>query len=174
MNYFETERLIFRDWKETDLDDFINLNSDEDVMRFYPKKLSKQESLEMMIKIKKEFEDYGYGFYALESKENNDFIGFLGFHKADFDADFTPCIEIGWKLKKEFWGRGLATEGARKCIEYGLDVLNFNKIYSFTSEVNIPSQNVMKKIGMKFDRHFEHPKVEDHSVLKKHVLYVIS
>lgn len=174
MNYFETERLIFRDWKETDLDDFINLNSDEDVMRFYPKKLSKQESLEMMIKINKEFEDYGYGFYALESKENNDFIGFLGFHKADFDADFTPCIEIGWKLKKEFWGRGLATEGARKCIEYGLDVLNFNKIYSFTAELNIPSENVMKKIGMKFDRYFEHPKVEDHSVLKKHVLYVIS
>src|SRR5699024_12133542 len=68
--------------------------------------------------------DLGFGLYAVEEKTNNEFIGFIGFHRATFEADFTPCIEIGWRLKKEAWGKGYATEGAASCLKYGFTVLN--------------------------------------------------
>lgn len=100
-------------------------------------------------------------------------IGFIGFHIATFEADFTPCIEIGWRLKRDAWGKGYATEGARACLEFGFTNLNFKEVYSFIAKINKPSQNVMKKIGMHYVKDFNHPKIERNSNLCRHVLYVI-
>ncbi|MBS4219668.1 GNAT family N-acetyltransferase [Bacillus sp. FJAT-49711] len=173
MIYFETSRLRLRDWNETDLEPFSRINADEEVMRYFPKTLSKEETNAFFTLILSEFKECGFGLYAVEVKENKEFIGFIGFHKATFEADFTPCIEIGWRLKKEAWGKGYATEGALACLEYGLNELGFSDVYSFTADVNHSSKNVMKKIGMNYIETFKHPKINNDSPLNKHVLFHI-
>lgn len=172
--HLETKRLQLRDWKETDLDSFRRLNADNKVMTYFPKTLSFEETNAFYKSIISEMKECGFGLYAVEEKANKEFIGFIGFHKATFEADFTPCIEIGWRLKKEAWGKGYATEGAAACLEYGFTELGFSDVYSFTADVNQPSKNVMRKIGMDFIKTFDHPKVEEDSPLKKHVLFHIN
>jgi len=174
MIYLETPRLLLRGWKESDVEPFAKINEDPQVMRYFPKTLSRAESHQMYQKIESEFRECGNGLYAVEKKENGEFIGFIGFHRATFPADFTPCIEIGWRLKKEAWGNGYATEGAAACLQYGFSTLGFDEVYSFTADVNTPSKNVMTKIGMKFIKYFHHPNVDVNSPLSKHVLYHIT
>ncbi|SHM73616.1 GNAT family N-acetyltransferase [Gracilibacillus kekensis] len=174
MIYVKTSRLQLRDWKESDLQPFCELNADEKVMRYFPKTLSNKKTYEFYRSIISEFSECGFGLYAVEVKETKEFIGFIGFHRATFKADFTPCVEIGWRLKKEAWGKGYATEGATACLHYGQSELGFSDIYSFTAEVNKPSINVMKKIGMSFAGRFNHPNVEESSPLKEHVLFHMS
>lgn len=173
MIYIETPRLILRDWKEEDLRHFRELNSDERVMRYFPGTLSQQQTDSFYDGIQKEFREYHYGLYAVEVKENKEFIGFIGFHRAAFEAEFTPCVEIGWRLKKDSWGNGYATEGAKACLEYGLKKFDFQEVFSFTSKINIPSQRVMEKIGLRYVKEFDHPKLDRDSDLCKHVLYSI-
>ncbi|MFD1019632.1 GNAT family N-acetyltransferase [Thalassobacillus hwangdonensis] len=171
MIYIETPRLILRDWKDTDLPAFRKMNADEHVMHYFPRTQTNEETDRFYEAIQQEFQDYDYGLYAAESKETNEFIGFIGFHRATFDADFTPCVEIGYRLKGEAWGRGLATEGAEACLQHGFETLNFEEVYSFTAKINTPSQRVMEKIGLHFVKEFDHPKVDPSSELYRHVLY---
>jgi ribosomal-protein-alanine N-acetyltransferase len=163
--------LQLRDWEETDLEPFSGLNADEQVMRYFPRTLSTEESNGFYQSIIAEFKECGFGLYAVEVKETKHFIGFIGFHRATFEADFTPCIEIGWRLTKEAWGKGYASEGAAACLQYGFNNLGFKDVYSFTADVNTPSKNVMIKIGMDFVKMFHYPKVEKDSDLSKHVLF---
>lgn len=174
MVYLETSRLRLRDWKETDLVPFGRLNADEQVMRYFPKTLSTEETHRFYQSIIAELKECGFGLYAVEAKENKEFIGFIGFHRATFKSDFTPCMEIGWRLKKEAWGKGYATEGAAACLQYGFNHLGFDDIYSFTADVNTPSKNVMIKIGMSFVKMFHHPNVDKDSPLNKHILFQIT
>ncbi|GGH19939.1 GNAT family N-acetyltransferase [Paenibacillus segetis] len=171
MIYIETARLRLRDWEEADLEPFCRLNADEQVMKYFPKTLSAEETNLFYKSIQSEFNECGFGLYAVEVKENKDFIGFIGFHRATFEADFTPCIEIGWRLKKDAWGNGYATEGAAACLQYGFNTLGFDEVYSFTADINAPSKNVMIKIGMRYVKMFVHPKVDEDSPLNKHVLF---
>ncbi|XQY91402.1 GNAT family N-acetyltransferase [Metabacillus sp. HB246100] len=174
MVYIETERVRLRRWKEEDLEPFGQLNADQEVMRYFPSTLSKEETKAFQRVIQKEFDEYGYGLYAVEEKDSQAFIGFIGFHRATFEADFTPCIEIGWRLKKEVWGKGYATEGARACLKFGFDELGFQDVYSFTTERNEPSKRVMNKLGMSFVKRFNHPRMEKTHPLSEHVLYQLS
>ena len=169
----ETERLILRHWKDTDLDPFISMNADTTVMRFYQDTLSAEETRAFFNSIKQELSEYGYGLYAVEEKKSGHFIGYIGFHWAGFDMDFCPCIEIGWRLDKPYWNKGYATEGAAACLKYGFESLSFNEVVSFTSIENIASQRVMQKIGMRFERYFEHPNIAEGHPLRPHVLYKI-
>lgn len=171
MVYFETERLRFRDWTREDLPPFRKMNKDPQVMRYFPSTLEDAETDAFFERIQKEFSSSGYGLYAVELKETGEFIGFIGFHEASFPAAFTPCIEIGWRLKASAFGKGYATEGARACIAYGFQELKFPEIYSFTAKINLPSERVMQKIGMIKVGEFDHPNVQDGSILKEHVLY---
>ncbi len=173
MIYFETERLSFRDWKEQDLDVFRIMNKDIRVMKYFTKTLTDEETDKFYHVIQEEFNNYGYGLYAVETKNNREFIGFIGFHWANFNSDFTPCVEIGWRLKYGAWGNGYATEGAKACLKYGFDILGFNKVYSFTSKINLPSENVMKKIGLVKASEFEHPNINENNPLRPHLLYYI-
>ncbi len=174
MIYFETPRLRFRDWEEADLETFRRMNADERVMKYFPSTLSEAATNTFYESIKADFKEYGFGFYAVESKEPKEFIGFIGLRRASFEAEFTPCIEIGWRLKAEAWGKGYATEGATACLRHGFDQLGFREVYSFTAVINEPSKNVMVKIGMQYKGTFDHPRVEESSPLRKHVLYQIS
>ncbi|WP_195575917.1 GNAT family N-acetyltransferase [Paenibacillus sp. 1001270B_150601_E10] len=171
MIYIETPRLLLRGWSEHDLEPFRQLNADETVMRYFPKTLTHEETDQFYNVIQAEFKESGYGLYAVEIKETKAFIGLIGFHKAVFEADFTPCVEIGWRLKKEAWGQGYAPEGAAACLQYGFQELGFDEIYSFTADINKPSQRVMAKVGMHYVKSFNHPKVDTASPLYPHVLY---
>ena len=168
---FTSERLGFRNWLDEDLPTFAALNSDPVVMEYFPKTLNKEQSQSMVCRMKKHFEDHGYGLYAVDKLENSEFIGFIGFMKPSFDAYFMPCTEIGWRLKKAAWNKGYATEGAKRCLEFGFEELKLSKIYSFTATPNIKSERVMQKIGMQKIGEFEHPGIENGNWLKTHVLY---
>jgi len=171
MPFLETPRLILREWKNSDSPIFIEMNRDERVMEFFPSLLTEEESLAMIVRIKKLLAENNFGLWAVERKDTNEFIGFVGLSIPRFQTDFTPCVEIGWRLAHKHWGYGFATEAAAACLDYGFNVLKLNEIVSFTSVLNIKSMNVMKKIGMNYVKDFEHLNIEDGNRLKRHVLY---
>lgn len=174
MIYFETERMVFRDWRELDTVPFRAMNKDPRVMEFFPNTLSDTQTDAFISRINDEFSTYGYGLFAVDEKDKGAFIGFIGFHWAAFQSEFTPCIEIGWRLIFKAWGKGFATEGAKACLKYGFEQLGFDKVLSFTSATNTRSQKVMKKIGMTKSAEFNHPNVCEDSPLKPHVLFKIT
>lgn len=171
---FESERLGFRLWKDSDKARFAKMNADKDVMAFMPKSLTPKESNNFILKIEDHFTDKNYGLWAVDVKSTGSFIGFIGFYTAKFDSDFTPCVEIGWRINKVHWNKGYATEGARACLEYGFNNLGFDKIYSFTSKINVRSIRVMEKIGLIYEKDFDHPNLEADNPLRPHVLYITS
>ena len=173
-NYiFESKRLGFRRWKVADISSFVTMNANKNVMEFFPNPLSEQESKSFLSRIQGSFDTHGYGLYAVEELASNKTIGFIGFIYQTFEADFTPCVEIGWRLLPQFWGQGYATEGALACLDYGFHQLDFQKVYSMTAVVNNRSEKVMQKIGMQKFKEFNHPKLEKGSWLERHVLYTI-
>ncbi|WP_424525601.1 GNAT family N-acetyltransferase [Spiroplasma endosymbiont of Glossina fuscipes fuscipes] len=157
MILFETPRLIIRMWKPTDLSAFQLLNADQMVMKYFSKVLSVAETTDFYVKIQTNFKTNGYGLYVVEAKSRHEFLGFCGFNNVTFPADFTPCVEIGWRLKQSVWGQGFATEAAQGCLNYAKNNLPFRTIYSFTSVFNHQSENVMKKLGMQKVQEFYHP-----------------
>ena len=172
---FESERLLFRHWRVSDRDAFYELNSHPDVMRFFPSILSREESEAYIDAIIDRLEKNGFGFWAVALKDTNEFIGFIGLNSPNIGLKIEPCIEIGWRLKKEFWGRGFATEGAKRVLRYAFDECQFEKVYSFTTIRNRNSENVMTKIGMKnTNKNFFHPKIPKEHPLCEHVLYVLT
>ncbi|WP_295677001.1 GNAT family N-acetyltransferase [uncultured Mucilaginibacter sp.] len=171
--FMETPRLILREWIVTDVPPFIALNNHTAVMEFFPSVKTADETIEQIGRISSHIEKHGYGFFAVERKDTRQFIGFTGLAHPGFEAEFTPCIEIGWRLSRESWGYGFASEAAKACLKFGFDNLEVDEIYSFTSVQNIRSEEVMKRIGMIKEGYFEHPLIEDGHFLKKHVLYKI-
>jgi RimJ/RimL family protein N-acetyltransferase len=172
--FIETPRLILRDWIPADHGPYIALNSDKAVMEFFPSIKTPEETIAQIERIKLHIEQFGYGFFAVERKDNGRFIGFTGISHPGFEAEFTPCVEIGWRLSRENWVLGFATEAAVACLDYGFNVLGIEEIYSFTSVHNIRSENVMKKIGMIKQGNFQHPSIEAGHFLREHVLYKIA
>lgn len=171
-----TERLLLRMWKDTDLEPFAELNADERVCEFLPNILSKNESDALARRIHNHFETHGYGLYALEEKKSGNFIGFTGLNIPDFNAHFMPAVEIGWRLDHKYWGHGYATEAAEAVLDYGFNTLNLQEVVSFTVPENIRSRRVMEKIGMRQNDEddFLHPKLPKGHPLKKHVLYRVN
>lgn len=169
----ESERLAFRAWEERDWPFFAAMNANPQVMRFFPAVMTKEQSRSMWDRMRAELDEKGYGLYAVELKAFGALIGLMGFHWADFAAEFTPCVEIGWRFVPEAWGHGYATEGAKACLEHGFARLGFDRVYSFTACVNLPSEAVMKRAGMKKVGEFSHSRVDSTSFLYSHVLYVL-
>ncbi len=168
-----TPRLKLREWKEEDKEPFFQINSDPRVMEFMPKLLLQEESDQFIERIKLRFKKDGYSFLAVELIEHQTFIGLIGLSIPKFDAFFTPCVEIGWRLAYDYWGQGYATEGAKECLNYGFNQLNLSEIVSFTVPQNVRSRKVMERIGMKYVDEFNHPKLPPGHPLEKHVLYKI-
>lgn len=152
----ETERLLLRRWQQSDLEPFVRLNQDPEVMQYFPSTLTPNQTKQFCMTINQDFSQFGYGLYAVEEKQSGNFIGFIGFHRQPISGQTSPCIEIAWRLDQSYWNKGYATEGARACLEHGFKNLNFNQIFSFTSIGNKASQRVMQKIGMELDKRFDH------------------
>ena len=169
----ETERLILRSWKYEDRVSFAEMNSDGNVMKYFPATLSVNESNAFVDRIIAEFEETVFGLYAVEIKGTGEFIGYVGFHRFTFDAPFSPGWEIGWRISDKFWHKGYATEAATACLDYAREKQFCNRLYSFTSVPNVPSDNVMKRIGMSCQGTFMHPALADGHWLKEHKLYSV-
>ena len=168
-----TERLILRNWREGDREPFARMNADAAVMEFFPAPLSRSESDALVDRAIAHFVEHGFGPWAVELRESGAFIGFIGLSAPRFEAAFTPCVEIGWRLEAEHWGKGLATEGARAVVQRAFDGLGLGEIVSFTTEANQRSRRVMEKLGMSRDpkEDFDHPSIAEGHPLRRHVLY---
>lgn len=168
-----TERLILRRWREADRKAFARMNADLRVMEFFPDPLSREESDLLMDRIEAHFEQHGFGLYAMELHHDGSFIGYVGLAVPTFQAAFTPCVEIGWRLAADYWGWGLATEGAREMVRYAFEDLRLDALVSFTVPGNIRSRRVMAKLGMTHDpaEDFDHPNLPEGHALRRHVLY---
>lgn len=170
---FKSERLGFRNWSMKDLDEFAKLNSDKEVMEHFPKTLSKEEVSDLIHALKNHFSKNGFTYYATEILETKEFIGMIGLAFQAYTTPFTPAIDIGWRLKKGAWGKGYATEGAKRCLEYGFNTLNIKKIISVCTINNTKSENVMKKIGMTKIGQFNHPELVEYPEYERHCCYEI-
>ena len=174
MYLFTSQRLGFRNWSIHDLDNFFKLNSDELVMEHFPSTLTKQEVREFIVKLKDHFSENGFTYYATEILESKKLIGMIGLASQKYQTAFTPAIDIGWRLKRSAWGKGYATEGAQRCLEYGFDVLAIERVISVCTIKNFKSENVMKKLGMKKIGSFDHPEMINHPEYLKHHCYQIT
>jgi RimJ/RimL family protein N-acetyltransferase len=149
------------------------MNADPAVMEFFLKPLDRAESDATAARIRDHFACRGFGPWAVEVPGVAEFIGFVGLSVPTFQAHFTPCVEIGWRLARDHWGRGYATEAARAALEFGFGQLALGEIVSFTTALNLRSQRVMQRIGMTRSPadDFDHPAVPEGHPLRRHVLY---
>jgi RimJ/RimL family protein N-acetyltransferase len=168
-----TERLVLREWRESDLAAFAALNADPRVMEFLPAPLSRAESDAMADRIRAHFARHGFGLWAVEVPGVVDFAGFAGLSIPSFETHFTPCVEVGWRLAAAHWGHGYATEGARGAVELGFTRYGLEEIVSMTVPANRRSRRVMEKLGMQRSERddFEHPRLPENHPLRQHVLY---
>jgi len=173
MNSLSTPRLILRRWQLEDREPLYRINSDPRVMHFFPDRLTRAESDATIEHMESHFIEHGFGLWAVELRETGELAGFIGLSVPAFDAHFTPCVEIGWRLGERFWGQGLATEGALEAMRYGFEEKKFNEIVSLTVPQNQRSIRVMQKLGMRRDRadDFDHPLLPPGHPLRRHVLY---
>lgn len=168
-----TERLVLRDWRDSDLAPFAALNADPDVMQHFRGTLTRAESDAFAARIRANFRQDGWGLWAVEVIGGEPFIGFVGLARQTFEAHFTPAVEVGWRLAKAAWGRGYAPEAARAVIEFGFAELGLTEIVSITTAGNAKSRRVMEKIGMTYEPadDFEYPLLEEGHPLRPSVLY---
>jgi RimJ/RimL family protein N-acetyltransferase len=174
--FIETERLVLRQWRSTDYEPFALINADFRVMEYFPKLLTLEETMVCIERIVKHINDHGFGLFACELKSTGKFLGFVGLSIPTFEAPFTPCVEIGWRLAYQYWGNGYATEAAKAVLKFGFETVRLNEILSWTVPKNMKSRKIMEKIGMKQDETagFNHPRIALDNPLSFHILYRIS
>jgi ribosomal-protein-alanine N-acetyltransferase len=139
-------------------------------MEHFPSLLTRAESDGLVDRFEAHFERHGFGLWAVEVIDHAPFIGFVGLAVPPFDAHFTPCVEIGWRLAAEFWGRGYATEAARACVDFAFRQADMTELVSMAVPQNVRSRQVMERLGMTHDPadDFDHPMLPD---CRRHVLY---
>lgn len=170
-----TPRLVLRQWQPGDRAPFAALNADAEVMRHFPAPLTRGQSDAMADRMHQLIEERGWGFWAAEHRDSGELMGFIGLHIPAPDLPCSPCVEIGWRLARPFWGQGLASEGAHAALAHGFGALCLPSIVSFTALSNLRSQAVMQRLGMQREAHdFEHPALAEGHALRRHCLYRIS
>jgi RimJ/RimL family protein N-acetyltransferase len=169
-----TDRLALRRWRESDLEPFAALNADPEVRRYFPKRMNRAESDALAEGQRELIDERGWGLWAVEVIGGAPFIGFVGLAEPRFQAHFTPAVEVGWRLAREHWGHGYATEAAREALAFAFGELALDEVVSFTSAINERSRRVMERLGMTHDPadDFDHPLIPE-GPLRPHVLYRI-
>ena len=171
-----TARLLMREWQDTDREPYAALNADLEVMRHFPSTLTARQSGEMIDRMAAGWIERGFGLWAVERADTSEFIGFVGLAAPAWEAAFTPCVEVGWRLASQQWGHGFAPEAASAALEWGFANVDLpgDEVVSFTTVANVSSQRVMEKIGMirDVDADFDHPLLPDWAQ-RRHVLYRI-
>jgi RimJ/RimL family protein N-acetyltransferase len=163
-----TTRLLMRPWRDDDREPFAAMNADPVVMEHMIAPLTREQSDAFVDRMCAHFDEHGYGLWALE--DDAGFVGFTGLMWATFDVAFNPSLEVGWRLRRDSWGKGYASEAATAALQHGFE--HVERITSFTALGNVRSSRVMERIGMRRDLEFDHPRVPDGHPAKRHVLYV--
>jgi RimJ/RimL family protein N-acetyltransferase len=173
MRAIETQRLLLRPWRDADLEPFAALNADPRVMEHFPSAPSRRESERFIERAREHFDRHGHGFWALEVKGGEPFIGFTGLGVVPFHAHFTPAVEIGWRLAHASWAHGYATEAAVASLRFAFVELGLREVVSFTVGANHRSRAVMERIGMHRATadDFDHPGIAEGHPMRRHVLY---
>lgn len=168
-----TERLVLRQWRTSDLPWFAALNADREVMRHFPTTLDRAQSDAVALRLAQHLDTHGYGPWAVEIPGVTPFAGFVGLMRVGFDVPFVPAVEIGWRLARDWWSKGYATEAAVAAARYAFDTLGMADLVSFTVPANTRSRAVMERIGMRHcpDEDFLHPMIPPGHRLRRHVLY---
>ena len=172
---FETPRLRLRQWRESDRSPFASMAEDPQVMEFLLPLPTRADSDALIDRIKGRIGENGWGLWAIEHKASGEFIGFTGLNVPLATLPFSPCVEIGWRLARQAWGQGFATEAARGALQVGFDRLGLDEIVAFTAVGNLRSAAVMDRLGMHedVDGAFDHPVVPEGHALRRHRLYRI-
>lgn len=167
----DTARLKLRQWRAEDREPFAALNADPVVMAHFPAPLDRPASDALADRCETLVASRGWGFWALELRDTGEFAGFTGLHVPAAELPFSPCVEIGWRLARAHWGRGLASEAAREALRFGFEQLCLAEVVSFTAVGNTRSCAVMTRLGMAPAGTFAHPALPPRSALREHVLY---
>ena len=149
------------------------MGQNPEVMRYFPSLLTPEQSLQFIEKVTKQIDQYGWGLWAVELKETKEFIGFIGLQPQPNLFEFTPCVEIGWRLDQAFWGKGYAKEAANAALDFAFNHLQLETVVSFTTLENLRSQALMQSLGMRKLAEFQHPALAQDHPLNWHVLYEI-
>lgn len=171
---FRSERLGFRNWDEADIGLLQEINSDPMVMEYFPSLLTLEETTDLVRRMQQMYIAHRYCYFAVDHLDSGRFIGFIGLCNQNYPSPFTPCVDIGWRIHKEYWGMGLATEGAYKCLDYAFNSVGLTHVRSIAPVANLKSIRVMEKIGMGYLGTFEHPKLEAFPFLVNCVCYETS
>ena len=173
--------MLLRAWRDSDRAPYAALNADPEVMRWFPSTLTREQSDTGVDRFESHHAERGYTAWALEVLDSEQgaaqFIGFLGLVQPTFDPPFAhaePCVEIGWRLARPWWGLGLATEAGRAALEFAFSAAGLDEVVSFTVPPNLRSQAVMQRLGMRYDGVFAHPRVTEGQWWRSHVLYRLS
>jgi len=150
------------------------MNADPKVMEFFLKRLTREESDAMVDRSEACFEENGFGLWALEIRGVVPFAGYVGFWPVLPEIPCAPAVEIGWRMSADAWGRGYATEAGRLALRFGFEKAGLDSIVSFAAVINTRSIAVMKRLGMRYEGTFEHPRVPEGNPLRPHVLYRIA
>jgi RimJ/RimL family protein N-acetyltransferase len=172
----ETPRLILRNWVDSDVDAWAQMNADPRVTEFFARTYTREVSESMARYMREQLELNGFGWWAVEIRGGTSFAGVVALQAVPFAAPFTPANEIGWRFSVEHWGRGYATEAARAALDFAFNTLEWPEVVAFTAAQNLRSQRVMERLGMTHDPRddFDHPKIERGNRLRRHVLYRIA
>jgi RimJ/RimL family protein N-acetyltransferase len=174
--HFESERLIFREWKEEDRAPFARMNGDPMVMEFLPRSMDAAASDKLVGRFQEHFKAHGYGLYAIERKEDGEFVGFTGLHNVEFEAPFTPAVELAWRLDYEYWGQGYGSEAGKAVLHHAFKTLKLKEVVAFTVHDNERTIRLMEKLGMTHvpGGDFDYPTLPKGHPLGRFVLYKIS
>jgi RimJ/RimL family protein N-acetyltransferase len=170
-----TPRLLLRPWRDDDVEPFAAMFDDPAVMEFLMP-VADRAAIEAIVgRVRAHFDRHGFGWWAVELKETQAFIGFVGLSHVPFEAHFTPAVEIGWRLASAYWGQGYATEGARASLAAAFTRIGLAEIVAITVPANARSRRVMERIGMTRDPtdDFDHPRLAEGDPLRRHLLYRI-
>ena len=154
-----------------DLPAMAAINSDPAVMEYFPSIPTEEQTMEFIKRMQAHYEEKGFCYFAVERLDTKELAGFIGLMEKTFESDFTPCVDIGWRLGQKHWGQGFATEGAKRCLEYAFEVAGLEEVVAICPQINLPSEAVMKKTGMQKIKTFEHPLLKDDERLRPCLLY---
>jgi len=168
-----TGRLVLRRWRDADRDGYAALNADPEVMRYFPGTLDRAASDRHVDRIDELFDRQGFGLWALEVAATGEFIGFTGLNPMPDGTPGAGGMEVGWRLARHAWHHGYATEAAAAAVDVGFGGAGLDQIWSITAVLNLPSQAVMRRLGMTQHAHFDHPALAADSPLRRHVAYLL-
>jgi RimJ/RimL family protein N-acetyltransferase len=172
----QTQRLLLREWRVGDLEPCAAMNEHPAVAEFLARPYSRVRSAAFIAAMEASFDERGYGLWVLELAGEAPFVGCAGLLEVHDELPFAPAVELGWRLARPWWGRGLATEAASAAVRYAFDDLALGELVAYTASVNVRSRQVMERLEMRHDaaEDFLHPSLDPCDALAPHVVYRLS